>query len=218
MMPVIYDLVPAIVSYVREQGGCITKTKLIKLLYLFDVEFYRVHRKTFTGFDWIFFHLGPWTKEYDTVLQQLLSKDILDEVPSSKPDIDAKFYRSLEPRDLNSVLPDYRDRSILRFVLDNWGNRPTGEILDYVYFRTEPMEHAVRNQPLDFSSIRIETPPRYRRQPSGKTPHQIEALRKQWRLKSAGPCTEKAMQDSYTPPRYDEEFFDALLKLDQAKT
>jgi hypothetical protein len=37
------ELITAIVSYVTERGGYITKTKLLKLLYLFDVEFYRAH-------------------------------------------------------------------------------------------------------------------------------------------------------------------------------
>ena len=56
----IEKLMIAIVSWAVEQGSYITKTKLLKLLYLFDVEYYRVHRRTFTGFSWKFFHLGPW--------------------------------------------------------------------------------------------------------------------------------------------------------------
>ena len=32
--------IPAIVSYVNEHKGYVTKTKLLKLLYLFDVEFF----------------------------------------------------------------------------------------------------------------------------------------------------------------------------------
>ena len=41
-------------------GSYFTKTKLLKLLYLFDVEYYRIHRIIFfTGFSWKFYHLGP---------------------------------------------------------------------------------------------------------------------------------------------------------------
>jgi hypothetical protein len=38
------ELITAVVSYVTERGGYITKTKLLKLLYLF--EFYRADGKT----------------------------------------------------------------------------------------------------------------------------------------------------------------------------
>lgn len=45
------QLIPAIVSYVNEHNGYVTKTKLLKLLYLFDVEFFRTNRRIFTERD-----------------------------------------------------------------------------------------------------------------------------------------------------------------------
>jgi hypothetical protein len=66
-------LFAAIVSFVQERGSYVTKTKLLKLLYLFDVEYFRAHRKIFTGLKWKFFHLGPWAAEYDWSITRLLS-------------------------------------------------------------------------------------------------------------------------------------------------
>jgi hypothetical protein len=60
---VVDNLIQAIVTWIAEHDGYATKTKLLKLLYLFDVEYYRQHRYTFTGFGWKFFHLGPWAAE-----------------------------------------------------------------------------------------------------------------------------------------------------------
>ena len=54
-------LIAAVVTWVVEQGSYVTKTKLLKLLYLFDIEYYRVHRQTFTGFSWKFFHLAVYS-------------------------------------------------------------------------------------------------------------------------------------------------------------
>lgn len=45
-------LIPAIVAQVESQGGTVTKTKLLMLIYLFDIEWYRTHGETFTGWDW----------------------------------------------------------------------------------------------------------------------------------------------------------------------
>ena len=60
--------------------------------------------------------------------------------------------------DTRRAFPNVNDESILLEVLKRWGTRKTGEILNHVYFQTEPMEGAVRNQPLDFSLIATERP------------------------------------------------------------
>ncbi len=100
------NLVAAIVSYVTERGGFMTKTKLLKLLYLFDVEYYRAHGKTFTGFDWKYFHLGPWTREFDPLLDKLVASGTITEQFVEKPDYDAKFLQSSEPSRLDKTFDD----------------------------------------------------------------------------------------------------------------
>ncbi len=232
--PALTKLIPAVVAYVTEHRGYVTKTKLLKLLYLFDVEYYRQHRKIFTGFDWKFLHLGPWTAQYDGILEDLVTQGALAECSGSRPEYDAKFYKAPEPPDLFSLFESYSEESILKAILDRWGECSTGEILDYVYFHTEPMEHGVRNQPLDFSRVSEQPPPAYIRRPSGKTRHEIEDARRKFlegrslgpalaRMPSMGPRVNAPAGYSreridFTPPRYDEEFFAALAKLDRAQS
>ena len=45
------DLIAAVATSVREGGGAPTKTKVLKLLYLLDIESYRKTEATLTGFD-----------------------------------------------------------------------------------------------------------------------------------------------------------------------
>lgn len=206
------ELVTAIVSYVTEHGGSVTKTKLLKLLYLFDVEFYRAHRKTFTGFEWKYFHLGPWTKEFDPLLENLIASGDITEYLVERPDFDAKFLRSSEPISLKKAFSDFKDEILLKSLLDTWGQSSTGEILDYVYFRTEPMEHGVRNEPLDFSRILGDLPEAYKRPSSDKTTGEIKKMRREFSETLA-----KRLQSprfEFTAPRYDEEFHAAMEKLD----
>jgi hypothetical protein len=206
-------LIPAIVSYVTEHGGYVTKTKLLKLIYLFDVEYYRSHRRTFTGLEWKYFHLGPWTREFDPLVDTLLGQEVLLASAGSRPEYDTKFFRTPEPLDFQGLFADFRDEHTLKLVLDRWGGSSTGEILDYVYFRTEPMEYGVRNEPLDFSKIAEQPPPIYARRTSGKTRQELEAARNRF-LSDAARRAEKASSGtSYTPPSYDKEFFNALSKL-----
>ena len=210
-------LIPAMVSYVTEHGGYITKTKLLKMLYLFDVEYYRTHRQTFSGFEWKFFHLGPWTRELDPLLESLVAQTAVVESASTKPEYDTKFYRTPEPIDLQGIFESFRDETTLRVVLDTWAERSTAEILDYVYFQTEPMEFGVRNEPLDFSKIPEQAPPIYKRQPSGKTKQELEAARRKFASGRVTPTRAAGTQFSVTPPHYDEEFLSALSKLDIAE-
>jgi len=206
------ELITFIVSYVTERGGSVTKTKLLKLLYLFDVEFYRTHRKTFTGFQWKYFHLGPWTKEFDPLLDNLVSSGSVDEKLIERPEFDAKFLRSNGPVDLKGAFDDFKDEAILRSVLDTWGASSTGEILDYVYFRTEPMEYGVRNEPLDFSRTSQQPPETYKRPSSGTTAGEIKKMRREFSESIAKRLQPTSFQ--FTPPQYDEEFRAAMEKLD----
>lgn len=206
------ELVTAIVSYVTEHGGFVTKTKLLKLLYLFDVEFYRVHRKTFTGFQWKYFHLGPWTREFDPLLESLVVSGSITERFVERPDFDTKFLQSDEHINLKNAFSDFKDELILKSVLDTWGQSSTGEILDHVYFRTEPMEYGVRNEPLDFSRILQQLPETYKRLSSSKTPGEIKKMRRAFSENIAKRIQSTTFQ--FTAPRYDEEFRAAMEKLD----
>ena len=86
---VVDNLIPAIVTWIADHDSYATKTKLLKLLYLFDVEYYRQHRCTFTGFGWKFFHLGPWATEYDPTLSGLLAHGVLSEQRSNSSEYEA---------------------------------------------------------------------------------------------------------------------------------
>jgi hypothetical protein len=203
-------LIPAIVSYVTSKGGSVSKTKLLKLLYLFDLEYYRQHRKLFTGFDWKFFHLGPWTREFDAELSNLIQHGILTERPYKTADFESILLRADEPVELRDAVPDAADEFLLQHVLNDWGQRSTGEILDHVYFRTEPMEHGVRNERLDFSWVNEDQPEMYRRRPSGASPGLIAKKKREYLQRLAKLQTPNQSEARITEPRYDQEYFEAL--------
>lgn len=198
------QLIPAIVGYVNEHNGYVTKTKLLKLLYLFDVEFFRTNRRTFTGFQWKFFHLGPWTPEYEPLVHSLVANGVLIEQRSFRSEYDTTFFRSTEHHDFSKLFSSFADEATLRRVLNTWAENSTGEILDYVYFRTEPMEHGIRNELLDFAHIPEEVAAKYVRSSSGSTKKDIRRLKEELanRLRSI----EASKTFEFTPPKYDDQF------------
>ena len=55
MKPQARELTLGILTRIKEREGTANKTKLLKLLYLADIEQYRATGETVTGFDWIFY-------------------------------------------------------------------------------------------------------------------------------------------------------------------
>jgi hypothetical protein len=212
----IEKLIAAIVTWVVGEGSYVTKTKLLKLLYLFDVEYYRAHRQTFTCFGWKFFHLGPWAAEFDQALDELVNRGTLLLQQRSNADFETSFYRSAEQIDPRAPFCDIKDECILRGVLKRWGTKSTGEILDYVYFQTAPMEAGIRNEPLDFSVIQSEQSAAYTRSSSGKTKAEIQKLRTKFEAAQAQRKAGQNQPFAFTPPKYDEEYLTAMAKLENA--
>src|SRR5271154_3939278 len=91
----IEKLVAAIVTWVVGEESYATKTKLLKLLYLFDVEYYRAHRQIFTGFSWKFYHLGPWATEFDDFLDEIVTSGMLLQQRSNS-EFETVYYRSAD--------------------------------------------------------------------------------------------------------------------------
>jgi hypothetical protein len=215
MNPHLPNLITAIVSEVTGRGSYVTKTKLLKLLYLFDVEYYRERRETFTGLNWKYFHLGPWTREYDPILDDLVGAGKLLREKSPRADHETEFYRTPAPVPINQALPIFSDENVLRVLLNAWAEKPTNEILNYVYFHTEPMIHGERDEILDFSLIAEERTPIYRRSSSGKTQKEIKDLRKKFEEQKKAAIDSEGKSTAFPQPRYDDEYWQAMEALEE---
>ena len=154
--------------------------------------------------------------EYDPALNGLVAHGILSEQRSASSEYDTIFYKPGERIETRRPFAAVTDEAILLNVLKRWGTRGTGQILDYVYFQTEPMEAGVRNQPLDFSVIRTEFPAVYSRSSSGKSPADIRNLRAEFERRRAEKKAQEQRPFIFTPPNYDEQYFEAMAKLQSA--
>jgi hypothetical protein len=197
----------AIASYVAEHDSFLTKTKLLKLLYLLDVEYYRIHRQTFTGFKWKFFHLGPWAAEFEVLLNEAVLSGALYERYGKH---ETPFLKAPAFVDPSRVFSGVKDELILRSMLSTWGTADTNQILDEVYFGTDPMLKGIRNEPLDFSVIHPDRPPLYKRTSSDTDPRKIARLRAQYH----GDHPSAGAQRLTPPPNYDEAYESAITALD----
>ncbi len=131
-------------------------TRLVKLLYLLDVEHYRRFGRRFTDLDWVFYHYGPYAFELENILGQSAMER--EEIPLAGGKMIKRLKRPEESPEPDRL--DYKAEGIVGALLRDWGTVDLRELLDHVYFETEPMLHATRGDRLDFSSIRSYVPHR----------------------------------------------------------
>jgi hypothetical protein len=209
------DLIPAVLTYIQEKEGFATKTKLLKLLYLLDLESYRDAHQTLTGFSWMFYLYGPWAPEYDTALQDLEAHHKIALRSGNRTDLDTVFINSLENTSLDAAFPNISNQLKAKRIIEAWADRPTGEILDYVYFHTSPMRDAQRNMPLDFSTLDGELSPLDIPRRQSKVDPRIFAAQKRLVLEAIKKAKVEVISPLDPPPRYDEDFFQALEALEK---
>jgi hypothetical protein len=146
--PDLPSLIAYIVAQAHDRGITLTRTKLVKLLYLIDVERVRSRREPLTGLEWVFFHYGPWAFELIPTLEAMEGTQLV-----ASQWHDSVLYRAApdapDTDDWNAPTKTTVDR-----VLERWAPVDLNELLDYVYFHTGPMADAERGQRLDLSLAR----------------------------------------------------------------
>ena len=124
-------------------------TRLVKLLYLADIEWRKRHDgEPLLNVTWRFLHYGPYAAEFSSIL--------------GGPDLEThevrngRFSRRFDFADdqiASSQVPE-EARALLSTLVKKWGDSDLNTLLDHVYFETEPMENAKRGDLLDFSRLR----------------------------------------------------------------
>lgn len=140
------DIIPHIINQLAEKKIYFGKTKIIKIAYLLELEYYKINHKHLTNANWIFYKYGPYPINYNDYLEQ-------DNIITSDDD---SFQRI-------SVLDDFElpkipagVKTLLNGLILEYGDMDINELLNYVYFETEPMVYATPRSELDFSLVKKE--------------------------------------------------------------
>ena len=65
----VLNIFKEILKQAREERYSVRITKLVKLLYLLEVEYYRIYQKQLTELEWKFFYYGPYAPEIEEILR-----------------------------------------------------------------------------------------------------------------------------------------------------
>jgi hypothetical protein len=152
--PDVGSLIAYVVARSLERSVTLNQTKLVKLLYLIDLERAASGRHPLTGLRWVFFHYGPYALELPEILEPLEGSRLT--VSGWEH---AKLYRAAPEAPTGEEWPPATRRQV-DDVIRRYAALDLNELLDFVYFHTAPMRDAVRGAPLDMSRARTEPPPR----------------------------------------------------------
>lgn len=122
-------------------------TRLVKLMYLVELEYFRQVRETLTDLEWRFHLYGPYPASFTSVLEE--------------PEIEISEWKSgkttrrivRDEEQFLRIAADFTLETIVGRVVKDWGDADLNQLLDYVYFETEPMQNARRGDILDFSKV-----------------------------------------------------------------
>lgn len=128
-----------ILFFVRSTQGHITKTQLVKFLYLADLYAIKWMGKQITDLEWVYYHHGPWQDEIQAALDRMDGKEIHQ----------VNCERETVLIQLGAAAPQIDELGLpesMKLMLDNirreWagaGNENLQKLLEYVY-ETAPMK------------------------------------------------------------------------------
>jgi len=147
-------LILYVVQGIQDEGGYPSRTKVLKILYLIDLECFRRHRRTLTGWRWVFHYYGPYAFEYRGLLERLGLGDLQETEVSLADGRRVYRYATTSDRSLDGVVDTGRDADLIDRIIERWALEDLNLLLDHVYFHTEPMRAvSERGAALAFSTI-----------------------------------------------------------------
>ena len=210
---VLNSLITHIATELSDKGIGFGKTKLVKLIYLVDVENYRARRETLTGLDWVFYHYGPYSFEIDAALAEL-AFDIPQESAATAGGRAATIFKPGEG--VKARLGEHVGTSQLRLVdrvIGEWGETELNPLLNHVYFYTEPMKDAARGETLDFSKIPRRSRSARARDGASMPEKRLNEYRRRFQEAKAARAEFRRPLDP--PPRFDRVYQEALARMNE---
>jgi len=142
--------------FVYATKGYITKTQLIKFLYLADLYSVKWTSKQLTELDWRYYHYGPWNEDIDAALNQMNGKAIVQE------SLEETIFIRLGVQAGN--VDDLELPLGLKLMLDNirreWagsGQDKIKQLLKYVYSTAPMLEVKDSHQPEEQVRLNLHT-------------------------------------------------------------
>jgi len=156
------DIIRYIVCYATQNDIRLTTNRLVKFVYLVDLYHARLKDgEILTGFPWKFIHYGPYCSEVMNYIEQAVHQNLINmETYDSLFQADNDYHMfSCTDENADDLKTSFHIGVLgqIQKVIKKFGD-DTPQLLDYVYFHTEPMMGVKKGDLLDFSKVEKFTP------------------------------------------------------------
>ncbi len=156
------DLIKYIVWYATENDIRLTTNRLVKFIYLADLYHARFKNgQTITRFPWAFIYYGPYCGEAMQCIDQLVTEGLINKATYDSHFGDDKKFHLFTCRDEEAEnIEEKIHIGVLGYIQEairKLGD-DTPQLLDYVYFKTEPMEGVKKGEILTFTKAKRHEP------------------------------------------------------------
>lgn len=170
--------------------GQISTIRLIKFVYLIDLEYSKHNGETLTGIHWVFYKYGPYFFEVGDILRSASIDLDATEVTTSRGK--GFTFRAIEEQSISRLF-DYATEQQINRIIKKWALEDTDVLLDFVY-KTPPIVLGKRGSALDFG---LATPKKEKKSETGLKVSNPTA----YRLMLA---SEKKLAEQWDNPEEDE--------------
>jgi hypothetical protein len=145
------ELVRRLVLYIADQfhnmGTPTPSIRLIKALYMIDLQHYDEYYRTLTGIEWVKYDFGPYFFRWPEIVDGLKPYMQIEDVETKKGN--AVVFRSEDRQDIFDIV-EYAVKVLIDETLEDLAYEDLDVLLDRVY-ATLPVKHGAYCQPLDFT-------------------------------------------------------------------
>ncbi len=124
------------VIYIVYKLGSATRTRIVKLLYLADLESLAQLKTPLTGLTYISYYYGPYSPEIVESAKKLFGSEITQECVMTE-DSDVCYVYRIGPNPRFTKDPSKfftgEERRIIDQIISKFGNIPLKDLLNYVY-------------------------------------------------------------------------------------
>lgn len=148
------------------EGYQLTLTRFVKFLYLAEILYVKYSKERLTDWEWLFWDYGPYCADSLNALDVAVRNSIITSTNyGSKFDEESEYKLISYPRDrykfqddlenhitkLEKDIPIMVQMGMKQLIKKYGGN--TSELLNYVYFKTEPMKAAGPRTKINFDNL-----------------------------------------------------------------
>lgn len=128
----------AIVTELLRKAGSLTKTKLVKILFLIDLDYYKKKHKKLSNFTYIRYFYGPYPKEIEQILGYLNALGIINYEAHISFEGQTYYLISVNNNDKFKKLKlhqslDSEAKELIKKIAEKYSKKSLDYILEQVY-------------------------------------------------------------------------------------